>query len=208
MSQYALGLSLPPVYSADNFFVSDCNRTAWQWVESWPNWQSLLLTGPEGSGKSHLGHIWAMRVGAFIASASELPDMPGNGHWLIEDIEQIPQERTLFHWFNAIREHGGSLLVTSMFTPKLLPFTLPDLTSRLRAIPSAHIDQPDDTMLGQSIRKQFADRQLKVEEDVISYMIPRMERSLTHAAQLVASIDALALAEGKTITIPFVKRLL
>ena len=207
MSQYALNLSLPPVFTAGSFFVSDCNRQAWQWIESWPNWQSLILSGPQGSGKSHLGQLWATRAKAVIVSADHLENIePENRHWLIEDIEQVTHERTLLHVFNHVREHGGSMLMTSMVPAPNLPFSLPDLTSRLLALPSVGIDQPDDDALAGAIRKQFSDRQMKVDEEVIKYLLPRMQRSFLKAKELVELLDAKALAEGKNITIPFVKR--
>ena len=209
MSQYALSLALPPIFTADTFFVSGCNAQAWQWIENWPNWQSLLLYGPAGSGKSHLGHIWARQAQAVIVNASELEKIePTGGHWLIEDIEQLRKERPLLHLFNYVREHGGSMLMTSLHSAPTLPFTLPDLTSRLAALPAIEIGQPDDDVLAASIRKQFSDRQMKVDDEVIAYLLPRMPRSLLEAQELVELLDARALAEKKNITIPMVKRVL
>jgi len=208
MSQYALTLALPPVFTADTFVVSGCNHQAWQWVENWPNWQALLLYGPEGSGKSHLGHIWAARSQAVTVNGADIGLIePGSGNWLIEDIGQAA-ERPLLHLFNYVREHGGSLIMTARSPAPGLPFTLPDLTSRLAALPSVAIGQPDDEVLRGAIRKQFSDRQMKVEEDVILYILPRMQRSLLKAKELVELLDASALAEGKSITIPFVKRIM
>jgi DnaA regulatory inactivator Hda len=209
MPQYALSLTLPTVFTEENFFVSGCNREAWQWIAAWPNWRALLLHGPEGSGKSHLGHLWAEKAQAATIEAKNLgQEEPQKGNWLIEDIEQVAQERTLLHWFNYTKENGGSLLMTSRLSPRELPFTLPDLTSRLMAVAAAHIEQPDDEALRGVIRKQFADRQMKVDEEVISYLVPRMERSLAKARELVETLDKAALAEGKNITIPFVRKIL
>lgn len=206
MSQYALSLSLPPVFSADNFLVSGCNQEAWQWIERWPDWPApLLLHGPAGSGKSHLGHIWAAKASARLA---DLTTSPEAGNWLLEDIERATDQRQLLHWLNYVREQGGNLLLTANAPAKQLPFTLPDLTSRLLALPQAGLDQPDDAVLTAAIAKQFADRQLKVETGVIAYLLPRMERSLAQAKLLVETLDAAALAEGRTVTIPFVKRTL
>ncbi len=213
MSQFAFNLSLPPVFSAENFILSDCNRNAWQMVTAWPAWPShaLLLQGPEGSGKSHLGRIWSGKSCARTVAASALHtlDMAGvKGHWLIENIEEVREERLLLHAFNAIRERGDSLLLTSRQPAMQLPLTLPDLNSRLRALPSAIIRSPDDAMLAGAMRKQFADRQLKVDDDVIDYLLPRMERSLRRVRDLVDRLDTRALAAGRKISVPFARRLL
>ncbi len=212
MSQYALPLTLPTAYRADNFLASASNRDALAWIDCWPDWghaKALLLSGPSGSGKTHLGHIWAGRASATIIPASALNIwQPAAGNWLVEDIESTPQATDLLHLYNYVREQGGTLLLTAKTPAAQLPFTLPDLTSRLLALPSAHLDEPDDEILAGAIRKQFTDRQMKIDPEVIAYLIPRIERSFAAAQILVGQLDRLSLAEGKNITIPFVKKTL
>jgi chromosomal replication initiation ATPase DnaA len=213
MSQYAFPLALPPVFSADNFFVSGCNRDAWRWVNAWPDWPSraLIVYGPKDCGKSHLGHIWSARARAAIMEAPALPHpdtAKKNQDTLIENIEQAADERLLLHWCNVARENGFSLLLTSSLPPPQLPFTLPDLTSRLLALPAVSIERADDEVLAGAMRKLFADRQMKVEEDVIAYILPRIERSLSSVREVVDTLDRHALEAQRNITIPFVKRIL
>jgi DnaA regulatory inactivator Hda len=211
MTQYTLSLPLPTLFSEDNFIVSDCNKEAWQWIQTWPS-HALLLYGPSGCGKSHLGYIWAQRTSALTTPANVLDQIDlskvAMGNWLIEDIEELHNERTLLHMYNAIKEQGGNLLITSALPAAQLPFTLPDLTSRLLALPSANIQQPDDAVLAGAMRKQFTDRQMKVDDEVIDYILPRIERSFKKIQELVEYIDRSALAAHKNITIPFVKRML
>jgi len=212
MSQLPLSLSLPPVYSEDNFYLSDCNRDAHRLITAWPHWpgHALLMYGPKGSGKTHLGQLWAGRAHALAWPAAGLDAMeyPLSFHCLIEDIERTRDERLLLHLFNHAREQGYSLLLTAAVTPQHLPFVLPDLTSRLLALPSVHITQPDDAVLAGAMRKQFADRQMKVGDDVIAYALPRMERSLGKVRELVERVDKSALAERKNVTVPFIRKLL
>lgn len=206
-SQYAFGLSFPAVFVEENFYVCDCNREAHQWVNAWPNWPSfaLVLYGDAGSGKSHLGHIWAKKSGA---STSGMPDAKTHmGNALVEDIERISDERALLHLINKAKEQGDTLLLTSAMPPKQLPFTLPDLVSRLRALPTAGIAPPDEEALAAVMRKQFADRQMKVQDEVMAYLLPRMERSFAQVSALVESLDAQSLTQRKNLTIPFLKRL-
>ncbi len=213
MAQLPLSLNLPPVYSADNFFVSASNQEAYRWITIWPHWpdHAVLICGPKGCGKTHLGQLWAKQARAQSWPASGLDAMDPaamRAHWLIEDIERTRDERLLLHLFNMTREQGFRLLLTSAVAPYHLPFTLPDLTSRLLAMPYATIVQPDDTVLAGAMRKQFADRQMKVADDVIAYALPRMERSLGKVRELVELVDKSALAERKNVTVPFIKRLL
>ena len=211
MAQYALNLALKPVYARENLIISTCNAAAWQWLEAWPDWpaSALYLTGPEGSGKSHMAHLWRMNANADSINANQLAHTePQTGHWLIEDIDAATSPRSLLHWLNYIREHKGSLLLTSRHNIDALAFSLRDLTSRLKALTTAHIDQPDDGVLEGVLRKQWTDRQLPPDEDVIAFLLARMERSLPAIKHTMTRLDQAALAQQRPITIPFVKHVL
>ncbi len=207
MSQYAFSLNLDPVFSADNFFISDSNREAHALVTRWPDWSApaLILYGESGAGKSHLAQLWAQKSGAALL---EQPGADSKSNALIENIERIEDERALLHLINSARENKHYLLLTAALPPKQLPFGLPDLTSRLLALPAVSISSPDDGVLAAAMRKQFSDRQLKVEEEVIAYLLPRMERSFSHIKETVEQLDGAALREQKNITIPFARRIL
>ena len=191
MPQLPLPLSLPTVFSADNFFVSECNKAAYETVLDAKNWQghALYLHGKKGSGKSHLSALFSLGM-------------------VLENIETYPDETELFYIFNRCKENGEKLLITSSLLPQELPFILPDLTSRLRSCQLASINAPDDAVLSAVMRKQFADRQLLVDEAVITYLIPRIERSFAGVKNLVETLDANALAEQRNITTVFAKRVL
>ena len=73
---------------------------------------------------------------------------------------------------------------------------------------AAEITAPDDELLRAVLVKLFTDRQLRVKEEVIAYLLTRMERSLAAARALVALIDHVALQRKAEITRPFVARLL
>ena len=211
MSQFALPLSLPPVYSAENFYVSACNQLAYQRVTQWPQWLShcLIVHGEKGTGKTHLAHVWAQQANASVVAASQLKEFsPLDGNLLIEDIEQAASPVALLHCYNDAKEKGHFLLLTSAVAPQSLPFTLADLTSRLRASPCEAIAAPSDEMLAAALRKQFADKQLKVAEEVIEYLLPRMDRSLAAVRMLVELLDTQALAQQRSLTVPFVRRVL
>ena len=191
MLQLPLPLSLATVFSADNFFVSDCNKAAYETVLDAKNWQghALYLYGEKNAGKSHLSSLFSLGV-------------------VLENIENHTNETELFHLFNRCKENGEKLLITSSLLPQELQFTLPDLTSRLRSCQIVRIFAPDDGVLSAVMRKQFADRQLLVDEAVISYLIARTPRSFEGVKNLVETLDANALAERRNITINFAKRML
>jgi len=96
-------------------------------------------------------------------------------------------------------------LFTALDAPARMDFRLPDLLSRLRAMPAISIADPDDMVLGAAIRKMFEDRQLPVGEEIISFLLARMERSFSAARSIAAEIDRLALAEQRQVTIPLAR---
>lgn len=212
MAQYLLPLPHAPRYTAESFIISASNKSAWDWLHAWPDWPggALLLHGPAGCGKTHLAQLWRQAAEAAESSGAELPATPPSGaaHWLLEDIDRGTDARRLFHWLNYVREQGGTLLLTSRLPAAQLPFTLKDVTSRLLAMPAAEIQPPDDAVLEGALRKQAIDRQLPLDEDVIAYLLPRMERSFAGMRHLLERIDQASLAQKRPVTIPLVKKLL
>lgn len=204
--QLPLAFSHDPATGRDDLLVSDPLAAAVAMVDAWPHWPSpvVILTGPAGSGKSHLAAIWREKSGA----ASILPVTGGKaslraaeGPVLFEDADRVDFDDTeLFHVINAVRQHGGSLLMTARLWPMGWPVALPDLKSRLKAATVVEIGEPDEDLLGQIILKLFADRQLAIDEKLVAYIVRRMERSLAAANDIVDRLDRLALSRGTRIT--------
>ncbi len=209
--QLPLGFTPLSAMSEADLVPTDANQEALAWLQKWPEWPAhgLVLYGPKGSGKTHLAHIWAQRAGAvFIAE----PNLEAGDRLVLEDAERLmgnaAAEEMLFHLLNQTKANGGSLLLTAQHAPVRWNVQLPDLRSRLLALPTAHIDQPDDAALTAVIGKLFADRQIRVTADVVDYLVRRIERSFASAHAAVAACDAAALATGKAITLPLVREVL
>lgn len=210
VKQLTLDLALPPpTYARADFVLSQGNREALAWIDRWPDWPApaLALSGPPGSGKTHLGRIWAARAGALVLDGSDLDGKSvvdltvlsqANATLLVDRAERAP-ERALFHLYNLMRERHGHLLLVSELPPAHWRIDLPDLASRLRAAPAVAVAPPDDELLGSIILKQLADRQLHAGPGVVQYLVSRMERSAEIARRLVAALDRRALAERREI---------
>ena len=153
----------------------------------------MVVVAPAGAGKTHLANVWRLKSGAAGYAASTLSEADvarATGALLIEDLHAgIGDQRALFHLLNLVREHKLSMLLTSRLAPGELDVSLPDLRSRLRALPVVTISPPDAALLKAVLVKHFADRQLGVEPHVVSYIALHMEQSMEAAAAVVAEID-------------------
>ena len=199
----------------EDFLEAASNARALAMVRLWPDWpqRTLLLSGPKGAGKSHLGAIWARRAGARIFAARDLrlallPELAGQA-LLLEDADApAPHEAEMFHLLNMIGESGGFLMITARTMPDHWGLATKDLLSRLRRAPSVAIDAPDEAFLRAILVKLFHDRQIRVDEPVIDYLALRMERSFEAAQAIVAALDREGLARGRAITRPLAASLL
>ena len=204
--QLAFALPNAEALTREDFFVAPSNALALQTVEGWQDWpgRKLLLIGPEGAGKTHLAHVWAALSGAAIVTGADLAQTDvaalAGRPVLVDDADRIgPAEAQLFHLHN-LATSGAALLLTARTPPRDWGLTLPDLISRMQATQIARLEAPDDALLSAVLVKLFADRQVTVPSNLISYLITRMPRSIGAARTLVADLDARALAAGRPIT--------
>ena len=191
---------------AGGFLVSASNENAFAMIELWPRWpdHALLLLGPPGAGKSHLGAIWADRAGAAVVPADALAcgeARTGGEPLLLEDVETIGSgETALFHLLNRMRERGAALLLTARTPPDSWAVKTPDLLSRLRRAPTAAIGSPDDSLMRAVLVKLLVDRQLVIDAEVVEYAAMRLDRSLGAARAFIDALDREALARKSRIT--------
>ena len=206
--QLAFALPHAESLTRDNFLEGPANAAGFALVDGWPDWPNriMLLVGPEGSGKSHLAAIWAEQAGARSISAHALtavavPGALATGALVVEDLKSPDlDERALFHLMNLAREEAAFVLITARTSPTALQIELRDLRSRLRAVPVVLLLPPDDQLFRALIVKFCADRQLIVDETVVSYLASRIERSYAAVRQAVELLDTEALRLGRPVT--------
>jgi chromosomal replication initiation ATPase DnaA len=92
------------------------------------------------------------------------------------------------------------MLVTALAAPSGWTLKVPDLASRLRALPVVELGPPDDAQLRAVLVKLFADRQLAVDESLLTYLVSRIDRSFAAAREAVERLDNEALRQGRPVT--------
>ncbi len=215
--QLALDLPARAARGRAEFFVSEANAAALAALDGWRGWPGgkQALMGPEGSGKTHLAHVWAEAAGARVVPAAglteaDLPMLADHGRVAVEDVPRAgPGAQTaLLHLHNLLAARGGALLMTGRGAPSRWDVALPDLASRIEAAGAARLHAPDDALLAALLVKLFADRQVQAPPALIGWLLPRMERSFAAAQRIVAGLDALALAEGRPVSRALAARIL
>ncbi len=206
--QLAFALPHTESLSREDFLAGPGNAAAVDLIDRWPDWPGrvVMLVGDAGSGKSHLASIWAANAGARSTTARSLtaeavPGALATGALVIEDLAPSEiDERALFHLLNLARQEEADVLMTAQTQPAGWSLQLPDLQSRLRAVPIVALAPPDDGLLRALIVKLCMDRQLSVDEALVNYVASRIERSFAAARAAVELLDAEALRLRRPVT--------
>lgn len=208
--QMTFELPLRPARGRGDFFVSGSNYAALAAVEGWQGWpgRKMLLTGPEGAGKSHLAHVWAGLAEAEVIAARDIagadPARLAGRNVALEDADRLAgdaaAEAAAFHLHNLVLAEGGSLLITAREMPQHWGLGLPDLLSRMQGTPAVALAAPDEALLAAVLVKLLADRQIPAPANLIPYLTQRIERSFAAAQKVVADLDRTALALRRPVT--------
>lgn len=193
-SQIAFDLSPEQTHNFDNFVISESNASAVKAVRAWADWPSpiLMLIGPQGSGKSHLGHAWASDTNGIF----------------IDDARSI-SETELFKIMNqALNGDIAYLLLADRIVPNAWGVHMPDLRSRLKAVPLAILEEHDDEILEPIIRKLFQDKGRDVSQDLIAYLLKYQERSIAAQRIIAAELEQAARRQKADLTKAFAAKYL
>lgn len=205
--QLALALPVEERLDLEDFLVGSSNEAAFAVVDLWPDWPEKvhLLTGPSGTGKTHLAAIWAAKTGATRITPALLHEndpeaLAALPALLIEDADRAGLgENALFHLLNAVRRTGTPVLLTARTQPDLWGLKTADLLSRLRLAPHVALETPDDALLGAILVKFFLERQIVVDTALVEFLRARVERSVPAMRALVERLDNEALARGRRV---------
>jgi chromosomal replication initiation ATPase DnaA len=194
----------------EDFFVANDNAGLMHQIDHWMDWPNgkLILCGEEGSGKTHLAHIWAADCAGQVLHASDLVtaelEALSKSPVCIDDLHLIAgnasAEAAAFHLHNMLLHENQPLLITGVGSWNHWGIGLPDLQSRLGQSGVVILQSPDDAVLMAVLMKQFTDKQMVVSPTTISYILRNCSRSFSDIHALVEAVDTEALQRKKPIT--------
>jgi DnaA-homolog protein len=181
----------------------------------------LFLHGVDGAGKSHLLQaICAAVAGAAYLPLGELralgPDvldgLAGAPLLAIDDagaIAGVPGwEQRLFTLYNDCQLGGTRLVIAAREPATNLPLLLPDLRSRLAAMPHYALKPLDEIQQRSALQARAATRGLVLQEDALQYLQRHFARDMGSQYALLERLDTASLEAQRPLTLPFIRRVL
>ena len=215
LDQKLLDFGIAESFDENDYYVSKSNYFAKNIIEAWPNWEKKIvnLAGEKYSGKTHLSNIFKKKSNALYLYSNNIEDkilkkIKLSNSIIIEDLEESFDEKLLYSIFNLVEQDNKYLLISSKKPRDTMKFTLPDLLSRLKNCIIATIEQPDDELIYAIILKSFSDRQIKLDNKIIDYIIKRIARSYSKMHEFIYKIDELSLKKKKSINFKIIKEII
>jgi hypothetical protein len=190
MSQISLPFDWHGAASGGDFLVSDANAQAVAHLERWRDWplSVSVLTGPPLSGRSTLARHFAQMSGGSVI-----------------DDAQGRDEHRLFHAWNEAQTSHRPLLMIGHAPPASWTVALPDLRSRLAAVPHVAIAEPDEALARALIERQLGAAGARFAADLPDWLLRRIERSYGAIAAVTQLLDRAALSSGRKISVAMAK---
>ena len=198
----------------EDFVVGASNREAVKWIDRYPRWKNngLIIIGPTASGKSHLASVWQKKSFCDIFNYEDVnrenKDLFNFNNITIEDIHNITNFKFFLHIFNIKQERNLKFLFTSRLNLQKINIKLEDIKSRLKTLPQALILLPTDEEIKGILLKLFKDKGVFLNEDIINFILIRIERTYITIQKLVNEVNNLSLKQKKNITIPLIKEVI
>lgn len=225
--QLILNFNFPDDATFENFYPGEANQKVFKLLEELPknaHNQFIYLWGPNGVGRSHLlmascnSFDKAHRL-AYLSLRDQdkvLPSILENFENMtllcLDDLDAIAGNRiweeAIFHCFNRISEAKGNLLVAANASPSALPFTLPDLKSRLSSLTVFQLHTLTDEQKLHALNFRAQKRGLSLNEDTANYLLNHYQRDIKALFAMLEKLAKEALHAKRALTIPFVKSVL
>ena len=199
----------------EDFYVSQSNQEAYDFIDSWPKWIKRIVNifGPTGSGKTHIASILKNKTSFLEVKSDSLSDeiflkFKTKELLIIENLDKKISESLLFSLWNSALQDNKYILITSNESINTYKFKSPDLSSRVKSCVNIGIKLPTDDLISVVLAKNFSDRQIKVEKKHIDYIIKRIDRSYEKISQFILVLDKYSLKKGSPFSLKLIKEVL
>lgn len=178
---------------------------------------AVYLWGPPGSGRTHLLRATlaaaeaAGRRVVLVAGEeadAELPCPPG-GLLIVDDVDRLDDaaQVALFRAFNSARLAGLALLIAGPAAPLELKLR-EDLRTRIGQALVYQVQPLSDEEKAATLHSQASQRGLRVEDEVIGYMLRHTARDLPSLMAVLDELDRASLERKRPVTVPLLKEML
>ena len=185
-----------------------------------PGSDQVLLSGAEGSGKTHLVLATceaARKAGYSVAyvplsrlEADALTEPLDADLVAVDDVDCALTGRNLAEWLfaqvNRQHDRGHALLLAARGA--VADAVLPDLASRLTHAEALYVELPDDSARKAILLHRAARAGIPLEPAAADYLLRHAHRDLRSLLARLAELDREALARGRRITVPLLREVL
>ena len=201
--------------SYEDFYVSKSNEHILKFLYNWPKWEKnfVNIIGENFSGKTHLINIFlkkfkGIKLDSRFLNDSHLKEVKTHENIVLENLKNNVNEKLIYTLFNIIEQDNKYLIVTSTEPIVSINFKLHDLRSRTKFFLLQNIEKPDDDLIFALLIKNFSDRQITLEKNLINFIVKRIERSYSKIFDFIYTIDELSLKKKKQIDLKIIKDVL
>lgn len=215
LSQQVIKFDYDKNFKDEDYFVSNCNKEVFSFLNSWPRWEKnfLNIIGEKFSGKTHLTQIFlnkynGTRLNANLLKSENLTDLRLYKNIILENLSKIIDEKSFYSLINLVEQENKFLIVTTQKPIVEINFKLNDLKSRTKNFLLQKINKPDDELIHAIILKNFSDRQISIDKKFIDHILKRIDRSYGKIFDFIYKIDEISLKRKKSIDFKIINEVL
>jgi DnaA family protein len=226
-AQLPLLLRWPAQQRFETFVTGTANRIALAVLQEAATTgaaHSVFVSGPAGSGKTHLllaacaaasaagRTAQYLALGKLMDRVEAIRAFGGSDLLALDDVHasagDATAEHALFDLYNRCKVERSTLLFSASAQPAQIGIGLPDLVSRLSACTQARLTPLDDAQRRDWLRARAGTRGLILDDGVLDWLFAHHARDLSSLADLLERMDRAALAAQRRVTVPFLRDLL
>ena len=212
--KFAFPAPVPPL---EALFPDEQGQQSLSVLRRWQEWPKacVCVTGPTNSGVTSILRSWANEVGGTYMTPADwshldartLSDML-DGPLAVDDCHLVETPSNLLTLMNLAEETSTRVLIGGHGQPAEWHASPPDLVSRLSAITTIALPAMDDGAFIRRLRAACLRRFIRIPEETVSFLEPRLERSFQAIEAFADALDRAMTETKRPATIPLARDVL